>query len=54
VVGYGGSAILGYVLSLSIFPARIRERQASVGQSLGAGEASGGPIRKRSGLALSR
>jgi hypothetical protein len=39
VVGYGGSAILGYVLSLSAFPPRLRHRQAAGAGRNGGGEA---------------
>lgn len=52
VVGYGGSAILGYVLSLAAFPPRLRERRSSSSEERGAAaEASSGPLRR---LALGR
>jgi hypothetical protein len=38
VVGYGGSAILGYVLSLAVFPPRIRDRPSPVARRSGRGE----------------
>lgn len=54
VVGYGGSAILGYVLSLSAFPPRIRNRQPSAARRAGAQEVRDDPMQRRSGFALGR
>jgi hypothetical protein len=54
VVGYGGSAILGYVLSLSVFPPRIRDRQSSIAGRAGGGTAEADPVQRRSALALGR
>ena len=38
VVGYGGSAILGYVLSLSVFPPRGGHRRSSAAERIRAGD----------------
>lgn len=54
VVGYGGSAILGYVLSLSVFPARIRDGKSSIAGRAGGEKAQADPIQSRSALALGR
>lgn len=54
VVGYGGSAILGYVLSLAVFPPRLETRQASVAARSEAGTAGSDSLQRRSELALSR
>jgi hypothetical protein len=54
VVGYGGSAILGYVLSLSVFPPRLGARQPSLMGQSGDEEAASGQVRRRAKLALSR
>ena len=52
VVGYGGSAILGYVLSLAVFPPRRRHAQSPAAERAGAGDARGEPMERRSELAL--
>ena len=54
VVGYGGSAILGYVLSLAVFPSRLEARQVSAAVRSEAGEAGSERPQGRSELALSR
>lgn len=54
VVGYGGSAILGYVLSLSAFPPRLRGGQPSAAERGGAEDVPGDPMQRRSILALGR
>ena len=51
VVGYGGSAILGYVLSLVVFPPRLAPRRSRAADRSGAGGAPGDGIRRRSALA---
>jgi hypothetical protein len=53
VVGYGGSAILGYVLSLSAFPPRTRDRRSSIARPAGGEDGEAGPMQERAGLALS-
>lgn len=52
VVGYGGSAILGYVLSLAVFPPRVGAGQASGAGHIGGEDARADPMQRRSGLAL--
>jgi len=52
VVGYGGSAILGYVLSLSVFPPRLRARQPSLAERSGDEEGGSDRLQRRAGLAL--
>jgi hypothetical protein len=54
VVGYGGSAILGYVLSLAVFPPRTAAGKSSTAARTGGEEAGSEPIRRRSAVALSR
>ncbi len=54
VVGYGGSAILGYLLSLAAFPPVRRARRAGAAQSVADGDGDGGPARSRTVLALGR
>lgn len=54
VVGYGGSAILGYVLSLAVFPPRLEARQGSAALRRGADETGSDRLEGRSELALSR
>lgn len=54
VVGYGGSAILGYVLSLAVFPPRLRDRSSPVAGRAAAEDDAGDTVQSRSGLALSR
>jgi hypothetical protein len=44
VVGYGGSAILGYVLSLAAFPPRLATRRASTAGAAGAEDAGADPL----------
>lgn len=52
VVGYGGSAILGYVLSLAVFPPRLGARQASIPERSGDEAAGSDRLQRRAGLAL--
>lgn len=53
VVGYGGSAILGYALSLAAFPPRIRSGRPSIAEGSAVGDgAPSEPPRRRSGLAI--
>jgi hypothetical protein len=52
VVGYGGSAILGYVLSLSVFPPRLGARRPSGAERSGGDEAGSGRLQRRAGPAL--
>ena len=54
VVGYGGSAILGYALSLSAFRRRLGAARFSLGERSDGDEAGIEPLRRDSGLALSR
>ena len=54
VVGYGGSAILGYVLSLAVFPPRLGARRASVAARSGDEAAGTGGLQRRARPALSR
>lgn len=54
VVGYGGSAILGYVLSLAAFPPRSRDRRSSAAPNGAAGDGPGEPMHRRSALAPGR
>lgn len=51
VVGYGGSAILGYVLSLAVFPPRAGAGQRSSAGRSGGEDARADPMQRRSGLA---
>ncbi|MEA3065934.1 MAG: hypothetical protein QOJ27_2386 [Sphingomonadales bacterium] len=52
VVGYGGSAILGYVLSLAVFPPRIAAGKSSIAGRSGGAEAQADPMERRSVVAL--
>jgi hypothetical protein len=53
VVGYGGSAILGYVLSLAAFPPRLAARRPSAAERGGDEEAASDALQRRSRPALS-
>jgi cell division protein FtsW (lipid II flippase) len=52
VVGYGGSAILGYVLSLSVFPPRIAAGESSIAERTGGDDIQADPMQRRAGPAL--
>lgn len=53
VVGYGGSAILGYVLGLAAFPPGLAPRRSAIFRRTVVDEAGGEGIRRRSVLARS-
>jgi cell division protein FtsW (lipid II flippase) len=53
VVGYGGSAILGYVLGLAVFPPRLGARRRPAAGRTGGEGARADPLQRRSAPALS-